>query len=45
MLLGIAAFLLVLWVVGFIAYRITHFLVHLLLVIGVILLALHFLRG
>jgi hypothetical protein len=45
MLLGIAAFLLVLWVVGFIAYRITHFLVHLLLVVGVILLALHFLRG
>jgi hypothetical protein len=32
-------------VVGFIAYRITHFLVHLLLVVGVILLALHFLRG
>ena len=44
MLLGIAVFLLVLWVVGFIAYKITHFFVHILLVIGVILLALHFLR-
>jgi Family of unknown function (DUF5670) len=43
MLLGIAAFVLVLWVVGFIAYRITHALVHVLPVIGVILLALHFL--
>ena len=44
MLLAIAAVLLVLWVLGFIAYRVTHALVHLLLIIGIVMLAVHFLR-
>ena len=44
MLLAIAAVLLVLWALGFIAYRVTHGLVHLLLVIGLVILAVHFLR-
>jgi hypothetical protein len=44
MWLAIGAVLLVLWVVGFIAYRVTHALIHLLLIIGLVMLALHFLR-
>jgi Family of unknown function (DUF5670) len=44
MLLAIAAILIVLWVVGFIAYRAASSFIHLLLVIGLIILALHFLR-
>lgn len=44
MLLIIAAVLLVLWGVGFIAYRVANSFIHLLFVIGVVLLALHFLR-
>jgi Family of unknown function (DUF5670) len=44
MLLAIAAILIVLWVVGFIAYRVASSFIHLLLVIGLIILALHFLR-
>jgi hypothetical protein len=45
MLLAVAAVLLILWGLGYIAYKVTSGLIHLLLVIGVILLALHFLRG
>ena len=44
MLLAFAAILIVLWVVGFIAYRVASSFIHLLLVIGLIILALHFLR-
>jgi Family of unknown function (DUF5670) len=44
MLLAIAAVLLVLWVLGFIAYRVTSAFIHLLLVIGIVMLAVHFLR-
>jgi hypothetical protein len=44
MLLILAAILIVLWVVGFIAYRVASSFIHLLLVIGVVMLALHFLR-
>jgi hypothetical protein len=44
MLLTIAAILIVLWVVGFIAYRVASSFIHLLLVIGLVILALHFLR-
>jgi len=44
MLLAIAAILIVFWVVGFIAFRVASSFIHLLLVIGVVLLALHFLR-
>jgi hypothetical protein len=44
MLLIVAAILIVLWGVGFIAYRVASSFIHLLLVVGVIVLALHFLR-
>ena len=44
MLLAFAAILIVLWVVGFIAYRVASSFINLLLVIGLIILALHFLR-
>jgi len=44
MLLIVAAILIVLWGVGFIAYRVASSFIHLLLVIGVVILALHFLR-
>jgi hypothetical protein len=44
MLLIIAGILFVLWVLGFIAFRVASSFIHLLLVIGLIILALHFLR-
>jgi hypothetical protein len=44
MLLILAAVLIVLWGVGFIAYRVASSFIHLLLVIGLVILALHFLR-
>jgi hypothetical protein len=44
MLLIVAAILIVLWGVGFIAYRVASSFIHLLLVIGVVILALHFLK-
>jgi hypothetical protein len=44
MLLIIAAVLFVLWLAAFIAFRVTSSLIHLLLVIGLILLLIHFLR-
>jgi hypothetical protein len=43
MLLIVAAILIVLWGVGFIAYRVANSFIHLLLVIGVVILSLHFL--
>jgi len=43
MLLGIAILLLVLWLLG--AFTIHTGLIHLLLIIGIIILAVHFLRG
>jgi hypothetical protein len=42
--LTIAAILIVLWLVGYIAYRVASSFIHLLLVVGVVMLALHFLR-
>ncbi len=45
MLLIIAGILIVLWGVGFIAFRVASSFIHLLLVIGIIVLALHFLRS
>lgn len=44
MLLAIAGILFVLWLVGFIAYRVAGSFIHLLLVIALIVLALHFFR-
>ena len=44
MLLAIAAVLLVLWLLGFLAFRMARGFIHILLVLGVVILAVHFLR-
>jgi Family of unknown function (DUF5670) len=41
----IAAVLIVLWLLGYFAFRITSALIHVALAIGVVLLVLYFLRG
>jgi hypothetical protein len=41
----IAAVLIVLWLLGFLAFHVSSGLIHLVLVIGIILLILHFVRG
>jgi hypothetical protein len=41
----IALVLIVLWLFGFLAFHISASLIHLLLVVGLILLVLHFVRG
>jgi hypothetical protein len=41
----IAAVLIVLWLLGFFAFHITTGLIHIVLVVGMILLVLHFVRG
>jgi membrane-bound ClpP family serine protease len=45
MLAILAAILIVLWLLGFLAFHVTGGLIHILLVVGVIMLVLHFLRG
>jgi hypothetical protein len=45
MLLTIAIIIFVLWALGFLALHIASPLIHLLLVIGVIVLIVHFVRG
>ena len=45
MLLIIGIVLLVLWLLGFLAFHVTSFAIHILLIIGVILLVMHLLRG
>lgn len=45
MFLLIFFILLVLWILGFTLFHVTSFLIHLLLIIAVISLVLHFLRG
>jgi hypothetical protein len=45
MLAIIAAILVVLWLGGFLAFHITTAFIHILLVIAVILIVLHFMRG
>ena len=45
MLATIAVILLVLWLAGFLAFKVTSGLIHLLLVIAVIMFVLHFVRG
>jgi uncharacterized membrane protein (DUF485 family) len=45
MLLTIAIIILILWALGFLAFHVTSSLIHLLLVIGVIVLVVHFVRG
>jgi hypothetical protein len=41
----IAAILIVLWLLGFFAFHVSAALIHLILVVGLILLVLHFMRG
>jgi hypothetical protein len=41
----IAAVLIVLWLLGFFAFHITSAFIHIALVVGLILLVLHFMRG
>jgi hypothetical protein len=41
----IAAILIILWLLGFIAFHITAGLIHLMLVVALVLLVLHFFTG
>jgi hypothetical protein len=41
----IAAVLIVLWLLGFMAFHVSSGLIHLLLVIGIVMLLFHFFRG
>jgi Family of unknown function (DUF5670) len=41
----IAAVLIVLWLLGFFAFHVTSGLIHIVLVVGLIMLILHFVRG
>ena len=45
MLATIAIILIIVWLLGLVAFKVTSALVHALLVIGIILLVLHFVRG
>ena len=45
MLLTIAIILLILWALGFFAFHVAGGLIHILLVVAVIVLILHFVRG
>jgi hypothetical protein len=45
MLAAIAAVLIVLWLLGFFAFHVSSGVIHVLLVIGIVMLALHFFRG
>ena len=41
----IAAVLIVLWLLGFLAFHVSTGLIHALLIIGIVMLLLHFFRG
>jgi len=41
----LAAILIILWLLGFFAFHVTTGLIHIILVVGIVLLAIHFLRG
>ena len=41
----LALILIVLWLLGFLAFHVSSGLIHVLLVVGVIMLVFHFLRG
>jgi hypothetical protein len=41
----IAVVLIVLWLLGFLAFHVSSGLIHILLVIGIVMLLLHFFRG
>jgi hypothetical protein len=41
----LAAILIVLWLLGFFAFHVTTGFIHIVLVVGIVLLAIHLLRG
>jgi hypothetical protein len=41
----IAAILIILWLLGFFALHVTTSFIHIILVVGLVLLVLHFMRG
>lgn len=45
MLAIIAAVLVVAWIVGFVVFHVANFGIHVLLIVGLIMLIAHFLRG
>jgi hypothetical protein len=45
MLAGLAALLVILWLLGFLAFHVAGNLIHILLVVAVIVIILHFVRG
>jgi len=45
MLAMLAAVLIVLWLLGFMAFHVTSSFIHVVLVVGLVLLVLHFVRG
>jgi hypothetical protein len=45
MLATIAIVLIVLWLLGLLVFKVTGALIHIALVIGIVLLVLHFVRG
>jgi amino acid permease len=45
MLATIAIVLIVLWLLGLLVFKVTGALIHIALIIGVVLLVLHFIRG
>jgi hypothetical protein len=45
MLAGLAVLLVILWLLGFLAFHVAGGLIHILLVVAVIVLVLHFVRG
>jgi hypothetical protein len=45
MFLGLAVVLLVLWLLGFLAFHVAGGLIHLLILLAVISLVVHFMRG
>ena len=45
MLAMLAAILIVLWLLGFMAFHITTGFIHIVLVVGLVMLVLHFRRG
>jgi Family of unknown function (DUF5670) len=45
MLLTLAIIILILWALGFLAFHVTAWFIHILLIIGIIVLIVHFVRG
>ncbi|MGD0544336.1 MAG: lmo0937 family membrane protein [Candidatus Acidiferrales bacterium] len=45
MLAAIGAVLIILWLLGFLAFHVTVGFIHILLVLGIIMIIMHFVRG